>query len=259
MAKTEPRYSAHIHSSPLSNLTILTRILLIAAIPTLSLVGHVYWTIQADWNNRASLSQTLKTVTVTSAIGDLVTTLQREAGVSAMFAVSRGKEMRSELTTARAATNASIKKLTDAVSASDFKAEGGNAARAYLAAEANLNQIEAKRAAVDSQTLAVNDLNEFYTFGLIGKLLDATSQTLPLIRRGNLPVFAQTYESIVWLKEMSGATRANAVAGFSTGHFDSDLRMQLKSFLDRQNLYKARFQTYASPEELSFYRRTVRA
>lgn len=103
-----------------SRLKIRTRIVLIAAAPSLLVLWLILSSVIAEWEQRARLSQTLGIVNITGAVGDLVTALQLEAGLSATFASSHGKEMRSELAVARNVTSAAIKKLKDAVSARAF-------------------------------------------------------------------------------------------------------------------------------------------
>lgn len=241
----------------LSQLSIRVRIVLIAIIPSLAVLWFVCSDVMANWAERERLQQSLNIVSVAGAVGDLVTALQREAGASATFASSRGKDMRTELRAARSETDVAIKKLKATIASAELDKSGASAARAYATAEKNIDMIDAKRSAVDSNSIALDELNDYYTFGLIGNSLNVVEQTLPLIRKGELQIIAQTYESIVWLKEMSGAARANAVVGFASGSFPMSLLSRVAGFQGKQALYKTRFDLFASPDQQSFYNRVV--
>ncbi|MEE3624908.1 nitrate- and nitrite sensing domain-containing protein [Nitrospirillum sp. BR 11752] len=255
--KQQSAASADKESGLLSKFRIRARIIIIAAAPTVLLLGFLIPSVLKEYRERIKLASVQEAVTITGTIGDLVSALQLEAGLSATYASSAGRDMRTELATARKATNTAIKKLQDAVSQGGFRKSEGRAADAYAIAERNIDQIDAKRAAIDSLSMSLDDLNDFYTFGLIGKSLDVIEQTMPLIDQGRLQIIAQAYESIVWLKEMSGATRANAVPGFTTGKFTADQLKRVSGFYGKQRLYKARFEVFASPDQQSRYRQTV--
>jgi len=241
----------------INGLRVNLQLAILVAIP---LIGIIFYTFQAIHQRIAEIDEIRDSVTnaeIAASVGDLVTTLQREAGVSATFATTKGASMRAELPVARTATSANIKKLKEVVERNHFKSLKTSAATAYLAAETNLDQIDAKRGAIDSQSLPINDLNDFYTFGLIGKLLDVTLETMPQIRNGDLQILGQAYENLIWLKEMSGATRANAVVGFAAGQFGPDLHTRIVTFARRQEVYKGAFTLYATPEQRAFYNSTV--
>lgn len=257
MLELENSTKSRIMLFVLSCKSLKAKIFSLTIIPVIVIIFFSLQSIIAHFQESLQLSETLAVTVVAGKVGDLITALQTEASLSATFNSSGGTETRKELAVARDATNNALRALKDAVSKENLLDINDRIKQIYLQAQNNIDQIDLKRSAVNSRSIAQDDLNDFYTVSLIAKFLDVFEILLPEVRIGELQIMVQAYEGIVWLKEMSGATQANAIAGLTLGRFTLDQIHRVDKFYGKQKYYKDSFTTYASPDQQRFYDQTL--
>ncbi len=101
---------------------IRTRIAVLILVPVLGFLVFSSITVSERMNVAANIKQTLMLVEFNSKMSAYVHSLQREAGASAAFVTSGGKEMAGELSTLRQETDKTHKVVTDMLAHFDIRA-----------------------------------------------------------------------------------------------------------------------------------------
>ncbi len=240
----------------LNGLRLPVKLTALLLIPIAGLIIASANNLVSDWRISVRMGNVSAMAEVTEAIGDLVSTLQREAGTSATFVSSKGAAMRSDLPAVREATSRNLSRLEEGVTRADFIRTGGSAADALSTARSRLDLLAIKRHDVDGLATPLSEINDYYT-PLIGQLLNVSLEMLKQIDDSTVAVRASAYAYLMWLKEMSGATRANGAPGYAAGSFTPEDKARLSHFALAQPIYARLFDLYATPEQRNLFTRVV--
>ncbi len=223
------------------------------------LIGMLWFSgndVLQSYRTKQQMEELSSFVDVAGAVGDLVTSLQREAGTSAVYVSTKGSKMADALPVVRAKTSGNLEALNKAVSDSRFDDKGGEAAANLARARATLAKLEDERHLVDGLKTPLSEINDYYT-PMIGQLLDVSTEMLRVISHPEVSRGASAYVYLMWLKESSGATRANGSDGFGKGQFMPDQLARLQKFAAWQGVYRSLFDLYANAEQRKFFDDTV--
>jgi methyl-accepting chemotaxis protein len=238
---------------------VLTRMTISARLAVLLIVPVVAFAVAISMDiagRSAHMTKVAQLSRVAGALGDLVSALQHEATPSAIYVSSKGTQMQDVLPGLRDKTSRALDTVNRVTAETDFAHIGGSAADAYGAAVPALGQLADTRHHVDGRSTTVNQINDYYT-PLIGQLLGVNLEMLKAIDEPTTALLASAYVYLMWYKESVSATRANGAAGFTAGSFTPELLGRVQSFVGWQAVYKKLFVLYATPEQLSYFDRTV--
>ena len=236
---------------------ISSRLLALLLLPLLGFVSAMGIAVEGAWRVEQRMADVANLAEVAGAIGNLVTSLQQEAGASAAFVTSKGAQKGDALPALRLTSDSALAAVGKAVAAAEFDRTGGHAARAFRQVEQTFNQLGAKRHLVDGLTTPVGEINDYYT-PTIGQLLSVNLEMLNVIESPEVSRKTSAYVYLLWFKEAASATRANGVTGFNRGLFTPEELARVQNFVGWQSVYGKLFNLYATPDQRTFFDQTVR-
>ena len=242
----------------LANMKLRTKLFALALAPLLGVLWLAAMQISESWHERAAMEKATSLARVASALGDMVAALQREAGATAVFVGSQGKEMAGALPALRDATSKSVAAVTAAAAEADFSRTGGDAAVLFGKARTDLDRLQDRRQLVDGQKLSAQEINDYYT-PLIGQFLNVSLDMLPLMENPRVRDRMGAFVYMMWYKEAVSATRANVAAGFARGGdaFKPDDLGRVQAFVGWQAVYRKVLHIYLTPDQEKFLTDTV--
>lgn len=235
-----------------SRLKIATRLAILALIPVTGLLAYVASNIYTAFKDSAQIEQSASMADVLASLGDFVRALETEESTASVFLATKGSQMGNEMHAARKESDSALKQLQAITEAAHVQQSDSAVSAAYTQAMGEMAKISDVRASVDGISFKSQDSNDFYT-PLIGRFLDVSLEMVKLINDPDISMRGQAYTSMLWLKEMAGATRANGAVGFAGGRFPAALLMRVAYFANAQDLYLKQFRLYASPEQSAFF------
>ncbi|MDQ0455717.1 methyl-accepting chemotaxis protein [Rhizobium paknamense] len=228
---------------------ISTRIVIVAAIPSLALVGAVL----QDNVKRLEMASQAQSVAEVSAmapvIGGLVHEVQKERGASAGFIGAKGQgEFGPLLEKQRALTDAAIQNFAKLHLSTNASLGGPALTELALQAQARLDRLQAMRNDVSSLKATVPDVAAYFadTIASLIKLIDSMSTLATDSQISNRIV---AYSSLLQGKERAGQERTIGTAAFTTGAFSPESYQQFVRFGAMQSTYFANFNSYATAEQ----------
>ncbi len=237
----------------LDNMRIRVRIALIATLPMLAVLffaGSAVW----DQNQIVrEMDKVTELANMAGGISSLVHELQKERGTSAGFLGSGGGgQFRDKMVAQRKNTDSRIKA---AMLALDQGKRLGLAAKVAPALK-DLEQLSAKRGAVDGQKLTVAQEVAYYS-DLNGRLLGVIAEMTKVTSDAKLGNSIAAYVNFLQSKERAGIERAVGSAGFSAGEFKPDAYQRFVALIAQQDAYYKVFEAGASAAVLEFAGMTV--
>jgi len=236
---------------------ISSRLAVLLLLPLLGFVGAMGIAVESAWRTERRMADVANLAEVAGAVGNLVTSLQQEAGATAAFVTSKGTQKGDTLPTLRKNSNGASAAVEKAVVAADFDRTGGHAARAFRQVQQALNQLDAKRRLADGLTTPASEINDYYT-PMIGQLLSVNLEMLNVIESPEVSRGTSAYVYLLWYKEAASATRANGVVGFNRGLFMPEELARVQNFVGWQSVYAKLFSLYATSDQQTFFDQTVR-
>ncbi|OLP46489.1 hypothetical protein BJF95_15900 [Rhizobium oryziradicis] len=226
-----------------------TRVVIVAAIPSIALLGIMV----QDNLKRLDLASQAQSVAAISAmapvIGGLVHEIQKERGASAGFIGAGGQgEFASLLDKQRTLTNRAMQTY-DALNLTATDAVGGQALHDLAnQSRIKLEQLNAMRENVSSLKATVPEVAAYFadTIASLLKIIESMSSLTTDSRISNRIV---AYSSLLQGKERAGQERTIGTAAFTSGRFSPESYQQFVKFAAMQNTYFSTFNSYANPEE----------
>ncbi|WP_288427654.1 methyl-accepting chemotaxis protein [uncultured Agrobacterium sp.] len=227
------------------NLKISTRVVLVAAIPTIALIGAV---VQDNVKRLGHASEARSVADISSMapiIGATIHEIQKERGASAGFVGAKGVgEFGSLLDKQRIAADAAIANFK-ALNLTSNDAIGGPAMKELaFAAQGKIDRLRTMREDVSSLKATVPDIASYFadTIGSLIKLIESMSSLTTDSTISNRIV---AYSALLQGKERAGQERTIGTAAFATGKFTPEGYQQFVKFGAMQNVYFSDFNSYA--------------
>ncbi len=233
------------------NLKISTRIVVVAAIPTIALLGAVV----QDNVRRLDVASQAGSVAEISAmaplIGSMVHEIQKERGASAGFVGAKGQgEFGPLLEKQRALTDAAIATFGKL----NLTAEDADRDPAFrqlaIAAQAKLDKLKAIRQDITSLKASVADISAYFadTISSQIKLIETMSS---LTTDSSISSRIIAFSALLQGKERAGQERALGTAAFATGSIAAESYQKFVRLGAMQGVYFSIFDSYADAAEKS--------
>ncbi len=220
----------------LQNWSISTRILFLALIPLLALLGfgaNELWSVRASANNALATSQA---ISIAPAISNFAHELQKERGTSAGFIASKGTKFNRQIIEIRKDTDKAL-----AVFQSTFFATQPNLhikgfdkllAKMKLA----IDELPTKRQSIDNLSLSGAQMASYYSSS-IARLLTMVESVAKIADNQQVIHSFTAYTALLQGKERAGLERAMGAAGFSAGLFKPQIFRNFIVFGAMQEAY----------------------
>ena len=235
---------------------IAGRIAIAIAIPLTIFTCLAGFDLYQTWRTRSEMAVLSNIAQGVADISKLIHHLQRERGASAVFAGTKGVQMRAELPAQR--------KLTDQprATAMDFLAAFGSEVTsrefkdAVAKAQAAVVALDGTRKGVDDLRITAPVSNTYFT-ETIAKLLTVTGEIVKFSTRGDTSAAISSYVNFMQGKERAGQERANGAAGISQGKFDLPTYVRVLGLRAAQESYFDVFFVGATPAQQDFFQKTM--
>ncbi|MDO1582892.1 methyl-accepting chemotaxis protein [Rhizobium oryzicola] len=232
--------------SIIGNMKISSRIIIVAAIPTLALLGAV---VQDNVKRLAAVSQAQAVAEISAmapVIGGLVHEVQKERGASAGFLGANGQgEFALLLEKQRTVTDAALARFA-AMKLTADGGVGGEALRSLaVQAQARVDRLQAMRTDISALKANVPDVAAYFadTIGSLIKLIESMSTLTTDSVISNRIV---AYSALLQGKERAGQERTIGTAAFASGSFSAESYQLFVKFAAIQNTYFSDFNSYAT-------------
>ncbi|GAK70081.1 putative methyl-accepting chemotaxis protein [Agrobacterium rubi TR3 = NBRC 13261] len=235
--------------STFGNLKIRTRIILVAAIPTIALVGMALLDNIERLKAASEAQSVAEIASMAPVLGATIHEIQKERGASAGFIGAKGQgEFGSLLDKQRVVVDAAIARF-DALGLTNDSDTTAPALKALAAdARTKLNKLTTIRQDVTSLKAGVPDIAAYFsdTIGSLIKIIESMSSMTTDSTISNRIV---AYSALLQGKERAGQERMIGTAAFTSGTFSPANYQQFVQFGAMQNVYFADFNSYAAAGE----------
>jgi methyl-accepting chemotaxis protein len=240
----------------MSNFPILFRIMLVALVAVLGMIGGSTLLL-LDKNQLANdMAQVKELGMLAPVVSGLVHEMQIERGMSAAFIGSRGKNFSAELPRQKSATDNQQNVLNDALAGFDTSAFGKGLSDKINTATTALNGIGSVRSNVEGLGISVGEMAGYYT-GTIGKLLSIVETMAVLSTDADVARNIVAYTNFLQGKERAGLERAMGANGFGKGEFAPEIYVKFVSLIGQQNILFGNFLQYGLPDQVAYYNSTM--
>ncbi len=233
------------------NLKISTRIVVVAAIPTIALLGAV---VQDNFR-RLDVASQASSVSEISAmaplIGSMVHEIQKERGASAGFVGAKGQgEFGPLLEKQRLVTDAAIARFRKLNLTTEEAAGSPAFMQLAITAQTKLDKLDAMRQDINSLKASVADIGAYFadTIGSQIKLIESMSSLTSDSRISNRII---AYSALLQGKERAGQERTVGTAAFTTGSITPESYQKFVRLGAMQGVYFSIFDSYAGAAEKS--------
>jgi methyl-accepting chemotaxis protein len=182
--------------------SLRTQIILVVSIPFFALLGFGSLKISEGWDRFERSEFAQQETRASLSVINLVHYLQVERGQSAGFISSGGRTFEAEISETRAAVDNAR----------------GLVPQENISTLSLLNDLDAVRSQVDSQSISVAQMAKFYT-GTIKAMLDGVGVSLIEQQDATLAQIGGGLVSLSYAKEAAGLQRAAGANGFGSGEF----------------------------------------
>ena len=240
----------------LSHLTIRTRVLLAALLPTLGLLWFAGGAVLEKRQIVDKLMAVEKLASATDEISALVHELQKERGMTGVFVGSGGKKFAAELTEQRRAVDTARTTLAGALADLDLKGYGATLTAKLDAAKAAVDKLAANRQYVDALNIDANSATGTFTL-TIARLLDIVPVMADLSTDVRVTEAISAFDNYLQAKERAGQERAAGAAGFAAGRLDLAQLQRFQAVRAEQDTYLKVFASFATPAQIKLHEQTV--
>jgi methyl-accepting chemotaxis protein len=234
----------------LTRLRLRPRLLAVALIPLVALIGFLVPAGLTDWEDSRQATELEAMVGLSVRIGDLVHEVQKERGSTSVFFSSKGARFAKELTDARAAVDTRLEELTSCL------ASAGDLPEALVSTASDaaglLSDVGARRSQVDAFTGVALEHLGYYTAAneaLLGSLGTIAGSTTDAEQSRH----AVAYLALLTAKEKSGIERAQLSNVFSSGKFAPGQLTTVSGLIAVQKQELSSFQQLAPASAVATY------
>ena len=237
----------------LIDISVKWRMAAALAVPLVVMSALAFIEIKNTWNSYQMADTLATAASGIGVVGELVHNLQAERGVTAGFIGSKGQKFVADLAAARSKTDALLPAVPPVLSA--MRANPEMAAHVG-ALEGELAQLQDKRKAIDSLSLAGKDAFAFYTNSIVGLMDASRDYSLGVASRG---VTSQVlgFDLIMHVKELAGRERGMGNGFIAAGAFDPERFMAFVSYFGAQQVLIERFLQMTPEEGKALYQKQL--
>ena len=236
--------------SYLANLQTKTKLLIMLAVPLLTLALFLGWgTVEktAAWSEARNLD---RLASLGMRIGALVHETQRERGATALYMGSGGKSFGQQLEAQHKRTSEALAAYRRQLQAIGGQPEG--VVGEYVAqAEEALGTLEQTRQQVLALETGIGQALSYYT-GINRDLLAAIAAVSHYCRDEDVLQTLNAYANFLKAKERAGIERAVLSNTFAADRFGPGMFLKLSTLVAEQQAYDDVFASFASPEIKQF-------
>lgn len=231
------------------NMKIGTRIVVVAAIPTIALLGAA---LQDNLRRHDVASQARSVAEISGMaplIGSMIHEIQKERGASAGFVGAKGQgEFGPLLEKQRAAADAAIATFEKLNLTSETTAVSPAFRNLAITAQAKIDKLKAMRQDITSLKASVADVAVYFADTIASqiKLIESMSS---LTTDSNISNRIIAYSALLQGKERAGQERALGTAAFTAGSMAPDSYQKFVRLGAMQDVFFSDFNSYAGPAE----------
>ncbi|WP_311272635.1 MULTISPECIES: nitrate- and nitrite sensing domain-containing protein [unclassified Rhizobium] len=239
------------------NLKISTRIILVAAIPTIALVAAALqdniqrMTVAAEARSVADIAS------MAPVLGATIHEVQKERGASAGFVGAKGQgEFGPLLEKQREAADVAIQRFKT-LGLTDQNNDMAPALKELAAAaQAKLDRLKAMRQDVTSLKAGVPEIASYFA-DTIGSLIQIIESMSSLTTDSTISNRIVAYSALLQGKERAGQERTIGTAAFTSGSFSPESYQLFVKFGAMQNVFFSDFNSYAGADERAALREAL--
>ncbi|MEM6393216.1 MAG: methyl-accepting chemotaxis protein [Planctomycetota bacterium] len=234
-------------------MTIRTKLVCFVVLPLLALGLVGGNKVLGSWRVAGEMERVSTLAELAVHVSALVHETQKERGRTAGFLSSKGAKFGPELAVQRQEADAKAAELRAYLEGFDASRFDASFQEGLNAAIADLDQLEAKRAAVSAMELPLKQALGYYT-GMNGKFLDAIGEMSEQSADGDLTRQVRAYVLFLKGKERAGIERAVLAGTFAADRFAPGMYGRFVSLVTQQDVYFNEFRLLATPEALAVYK-----
>jgi len=238
------------------NITIKSKLLGLVIIPLISLVFMSLTIIIDDYNQSQSLKKVEKIVLLSSKISSFVHETQKERGMTAGFLGSKGVKFKDKLPSQRELTNKKLEELKHFISSHEIIGLDKHIDNDIQEMDEELHKISTIRANVDTLHISLKDAITYYT-NMNAKILKIVSVGASSANDVHITRSLVAYSNYLNSKENAGIERAIGADTLANKGFKKGMHAKFVSLVTIQNAYLNVFETYATHEQIKFYKETL--
>jgi methyl-accepting chemotaxis protein len=227
--------------------TIMQRLVLLTAIPLITLMLFSGVLLFNSFSLYQSASQTQDLMGISVAAGNLIHTLQSERGATAGFVQSAGKKMADKLPSIRAKTDERLAAYKQQLAITNTNSMQ-EAQDALKTAQGKLDDLIHLREKAFTLSIPASESTAYFT-GSIGALLDVMDRLVKLNKDQAIAQEFFTYQSLIRSKENAGQERALSMPVFTANKIELDQYRTILQKRYKQEAYLEVFRSSASAEQ----------
>ena len=202
----------------ISNWPISRRVAILCLVPILALLGVGTKSLILERQTATGSRTIAEIVQLAPIVSGLVYELQKERGTSAGFIGSKGARFADTIGARRSETDDALARYRAAIPAATGRLDFEGFAGPFERANRMLEELAARRAAIDGFEMTVPDMASYYT-PLIAELLAMVESVGDRAEGSSLGGQLIAYAALLQGKERAGIERAMGAAGFGSGTF----------------------------------------
>jgi methyl-accepting chemotaxis protein len=240
------------------NLRISAKIGLSFLLPLLLILGLASYVVGLKLTTVSETATLQAVAPLTSDISQLIHSLQKERGASAVFLGSKGARFANEMRAYRKETDEAEAKLLKTAKSINLAELGASFPGKVEEAKTKVQALVASRPGMDSLSLETAPAIAGFT-GSIRALLDVVNQIALLSADPEVGAMTSAYVKLMEGKERAGQERAVGAGAFAAGKFDPPLYRRFVALIADQEVFFTDFLLQASKTQGDFYRATLDA
>lgn len=245
----------------LERLPLGTKLALLLVVPLVALIAVAGGGVADAWSTASSASRLSDLSQLSVSISDFVHEAQRERGISTLLLASRetdhgSVQHRTELTTQRANTDASLIEVTEALEEVRDRVLTGQHLDYARGAQPLASEIGALRRDVDGAAISSDASLDAYT-ALIASWLAVIIDIEELSGDKELSNLLSAYSSFLQAKERTSLIRGTVDAAFESATFNDDVYREYLRLDDEERLHLRFFEMHATDEQFEAYMAVV--
>ncbi|OEV06027.1 nitrate- and nitrite sensing domain-containing protein, partial [Streptomyces oceani] len=238
-------------------LTVRVRLVLVAAVSILGLLGFVLFDAQDDWEQQTNL----RNDSATGELGGeaslpLFTSAQTERTLTGAYLADPNRKAKARLDEQRARTDqgiASFKRLSGTELETDQRHKWQYVERVYDA----LDQLKENRRAVDERSTGIDQATGYYT-GLLADMVEFY-QALSAMDDPELTVESRALVGLFWASEGLSQENALIAQAGAAGRMSAEHRRQFaEAYGSQRVMYERWIAPYLPEKDKALYQRIVR-
>ena len=234
----------------IAKLSITRRIMILSLVPILGLAMVSAEELNKMWSAKVTAENIVHAIELAPASANLVHALQVERGLSAGFINSNKQNFAVELPNSRINTDAQLKLFLEKLLYTEKNITHLHFQKPLKKAKSLLKKLQEKRAKIDTLTLSVGEMAQYYT-PLIGSLLTLTESFEEATNDADIIRELIIYTSLLRAKEFAGLERAMGAAGFGKGEFKPAIYSKFIGFIANQNSNFETFKHHVSEQKIT--------